>query len=52
MQQNNSLIIHLVRIVEIKDPDTVKNYLKYIESTYLLSQAMRFDWSVKKQIGL
>lgn len=38
----------LARIVEIKHPDTVKNYLEYIESTYLLSQVMRFDWSVKK----
>lgn len=38
----------LARIVEIKHPDTVKNYLEYIESTYLLSQVMRFDWSGKK----
>lgn len=41
----------LAKVVEIKHPDTVKNYLEYIESTYLLSQVMRFDWSVKKQIG-
>lgn len=41
----------LAKIVGIKHPDTVKNYLEYTESTYLLFQAMRFDWSVKKQIS-
>lgn len=41
----------LAKVVGIKHPDTVKNYLEYIESTYLLFQIMRFDWSVKKQIG-
>lgn len=41
----------LAKVVGIKHPDTVKNYLEYIESTYLLFQVMRFDWSVKKQIG-
>lgn len=41
----------LAKVVGLKHPDTVKNYLEYIESTYLLFQVMRFDWSIKKQIG-
>lgn len=41
----------LCKVVGIKHPDTIKNYLEYIEATYLLFQVMRFDWSVKKQIG-
>lgn len=41
----------LAKVVGLKHPDTVKNYLEHIESTYLLFQVMRFDWSIKKQIG-
>lgn len=41
----------LAKLVGLKHPDTVKNYLEHIESTYLLFQVMRFDWSIKKQIG-
>lgn len=41
----------LAKVVGLKHPDTVKNYLEYTESTYLLFQVMRFDWSIKKQIG-
>ena len=31
--------------------ETVKNYLEYLENTYLLFQVMKFDWSVKKQMN-
>lgn len=41
----------LAKVVGIKHPDTIKNYIEYTESTYLLFQVMKFDWSVKKQIG-
>lgn len=41
----------LAKVVGIKHPDTIKNYIEYTESTYLIFQVMKFDWSVKKQIG-
>ena len=40
----------LAKTIGIKHTETVKNYLEYLENTYLLFQVMKFDWSVKKQI--
>lgn len=36
--------------VGIQHPDTIKNYLEYIQQTYLISQLFRYDPSVKKQM--
>ena len=33
-----------------KTEDTIKNYLEYIQQTYLISQLFRYDPSVKKQM--
>lgn len=41
----------LAKTIGIKHTDTVKNYLEYIENTYLLFQTTKFDWSVKKQMA-
>lgn len=40
----------LAKTIGVKHPETIKNYLEYIESTYLIFQTMKFDWSVKKQM--
>ena len=41
----------LAKTIGIKHTETVKNYLEYLENTYLLFQVMKFDWSVKKQMS-
>ena len=41
----------LAKTIGIKHTETVKNYLEYLENTYLLFQVMKFDWSVKKQMN-
>ena len=40
----------LGKVVGIQHPDTIKNYLEYIQQTYLISQSFRYDPSVKKQM--
>lgn len=40
----------LGKVVGIQHPDTIKNYLEYIQQTYLISQLFRYDHSVKKQM--
>ena len=40
----------LGKVVGIQHPDTIKNYLEYIQQTYLISQMFRYDPSVKKQM--
>ena len=40
----------LGKVVGIQHPDTIKNYLEYIQQTYLISQLFRYDLSVKKQM--
>ena len=40
----------LGKVVGIQHPDTIKNYLEYIQQTYLISQLFRYDPSVKKQM--
>ena len=41
----------LGKVVGIKHPETIKNYLEYIQQTYLIFQLFRFDTSVKKQMA-
>ncbi len=41
----------LASAVGIKHPETVKNYISFVEDTYLITQVMRFDYSVKKQMS-
>lgn len=40
----------LGKVVGIQHPDTIKNYLDYIQQTYLIFQLFRYDPSVKKQM--
>ena len=40
----------LGKVVGIQHPDTIKNYLEYIQQTYLISQLFRYDPYVKKQM--
>jgi predicted AAA+ superfamily ATPase len=41
---------NLSEIFSIKHPGTIKNYIKAIEDTYLLTQVYKYDYSLKKQI--
>lgn len=41
----------LANAVGIKHAETVKNYINYIENTFLLGQLMKFDYSLKAQIN-
>ena len=41
----------LSKIVGIKHPETIKNYIGYLEDTYLLSQVLKFDYSLKTQMA-
>ncbi len=43
---NNSL----AKVVGIKNATTIKNYIDFLENTYLLFQIYKFDFSVKRQI--
>jgi predicted AAA+ superfamily ATPase len=40
----------LAKVLGVKSSTTVKNYLEYIENTYLLSSVSRLDYSVKAQL--
>jgi predicted AAA+ superfamily ATPase len=40
----------LAKTLGVKNASTVKNYLQYIQNTYLIFQVSKFDYSVKKQI--
>jgi len=40
----------LKSIINVKHINTVKNYLKYFEDTYLVFLLTKFDYSVKKQL--
>lgn len=41
---------NLAKTLGVKNASTVKNYLQYIQNTYLIFQVSKFDYSVKKQI--
>jgi predicted AAA+ superfamily ATPase len=40
----------LAKTLGVKNASTIKNYLQYIQNTYLIFQVSKFDYSVKKQI--
>ena len=41
----------LARTIGVKHPVTVKNYLGFLENTYLIFQIPKFDYSVRKQVA-
>lgn len=41
----------LANAIGIKHAETVKNYINYIENTFLLGQLMKFDYSLKVQMS-
>lgn len=41
---------NLTELFSIKHSDTIKNYLKAIEDTYLITQVFKYDFAFKKQI--
>lgn len=41
---------NLAKIIGIKNASTIKNYLEYIQNTYLLFLVNKYDHSLKKQI--
>ncbi len=40
----------LAKSIGVKNASTTKNYLQYIQNTYLIFQVSKFDFSLKKQI--
>lgn len=40
----------LAKVIGVKNPTTVKNYLEYIENKYLLFSLSKLDYSVKAQL--
>lgn len=40
----------LAKVINIKNATTVKNYLEYIQNTYLVFAVNKFDYSIKTQI--
>lgn len=40
----------LAKVIGVKNPTTVKNYLEFIENTYLLFTLSKLDYSVKAQL--
>lgn len=41
----------LARTIGVKHPVTVKNYIGFLENTYLIFQIRKFDYSLKKQVA-
>ena len=40
----------LTSVIGVKNPTTVKNYINFVENTYLIFQIPRFDFSLKSQL--
>ncbi len=40
----------LGKIIGVKHPETIKNYLSYVEQTYLIFQLLKYDSSLKSQM--
>jgi len=40
----------LAGIVGVKNPTTIRNYLEFVENTYLIYQITKFDFSLKAQL--
>ncbi|MDD2798002.1 MAG: ATP-binding protein [Bacteroidales bacterium] len=41
----------LSNVIGVKNPTTVRNYLEFVENTYLLFQISKFDFSLKVQLA-
>jgi predicted AAA+ superfamily ATPase len=41
----------LARLLGLKHPVTIKNYIEHIENTYLIFQISKYDYSLKKQLA-
>jgi predicted AAA+ superfamily ATPase len=41
---------NLAKIIGVKNASTIKNYLEFLQNTYLIFQINKFDYSLKKQI--
>lgn len=41
----------LARTIGVKHPVTVKNYIGFLENTYMVFQIPKFDYSLKKQVA-
>ncbi len=41
----------LGKMIGVKHPDTIKNYLSYVEHTYLITQLLKYDPSLKSQMA-
>lgn len=41
----------LAQIIDVKHTQTVKNYISFIESTYLIQQVAKYDHSLSKQMA-
>lgn len=41
----------LAKTIGVKHSETVKSYLGYVEDTFLISQLLRFDYSLKSQMA-
>lgn len=41
----------LARLIGLKHPVTIKNYIEHIENTYLIFQISKYDYSLKKQLA-
>ena len=40
----------LIKIIDVKNPTTIRNYIEFIQNTYLLFQVNKYDFSLKKQL--
>lgn len=40
----------IAKLIGIKNPDTVKNYIKFVEDTYMIRQLTKYDNSVSTQM--
>ena len=40
----------LTKVIGVKNPSTVKNYLSYLQNTYIIFLLSKYDYSLKKQL--
>lgn len=40
----------LTKIIDVKNPTTIRNYIEFIQNTYLIFQINKYDFSLKKQL--
>ena len=41
---------NLTKIIDVKNPTTIRNYIDFLQNTYLLFQVSKYDFSLKKQL--